>query len=181
MLGPELLLDLTRRYCEPHRRYHTIGHIADMLWRGRALKLDDTQLAAIWYHDAIYDVRRSDNEARSAKLAHRQLGAAGWSEERAAQVARIVLDTAGHRPSCRAAAAVLDLDLAALAAPPAVFDANTADIRAEYAHVADADFNAGRARFYADFLARPRLYHTAWGARLEAPARANLRRALWRS
>ncbi len=68
-LGLDLLLELTRRYEEPHRRYHALPHIADMLHRGRDLQLDDVQVAAIWFHDAIYDPRALDNEAQSAALA----------------------------------------------------------------------------------------------------------------
>ena len=62
------LLDLTRRYCEPHRRYHNIAHIAELLWRGRECDLSDEQVLAVWYHDAIYDVPSQDNEVRSAAV-----------------------------------------------------------------------------------------------------------------
>ena len=60
-----LLLDLTRRYAEPHRHYHTLEHVAGMLYEGRAFPLDDGQVLAVWFHDAVYDARRSDNRSRA--------------------------------------------------------------------------------------------------------------------
>lgn len=36
-LQDDLLVDLTRRYGEPHRRYHTSRPIANMLYAGREL------------------------------------------------------------------------------------------------------------------------------------------------
>ncbi|MBK8975753.1 MAG: hypothetical protein IPM29_07490 [Planctomycetes bacterium] len=178
MLGADLLIDLTRRYCEPHRRYHTIEHIASMLWMGRELALSEEQLAAIWYHDAIYDVPATDNEERSAELARTQLTAAGFGIERAATVARIVLDTARHLPSIPQSEAVIDLDLAPLAVPPERFDANAVALRIEYACVDDATFEQGRRRALQSLLDRPRIFWTPFGAHLEPLARANLRRAL---
>lgn len=174
----DLLFELTRRYCEPHRDYHDLRHIADMLVRGRELALDAVQVAAVWFHDAIYDPRSATNEADSAALAERSLAAIGWQPDAIASAAAIVRDTKGHVPSSPAAAPVLDLDLASLAAPWAEFTANTARIRFEYAHVPEADFVVGRRRFFAAMLQRERLFWTPWGQRLEATARANLVRAV---
>lgn len=113
----DILLDLTRRYCEPHRHYHTIGHIADMLHRGRELDLRDEQVLAIWFHDAIYDTRSDTNEQDSADLAVQMLGAADHASAKIEDVRQIVLDTKGHVPSIPGSAAVIDLDLSSLAAP----------------------------------------------------------------
>ncbi len=175
MACSELLIELSGRYAEPHRHYHDLRHIADMLMNGRAFPLNEVQVMAVWFHDAVYDATRSDNEERSAVLAEERLGALGWPGDAVARVARIVRDTAGHVPSDAESAVVLDLDLASLAAEPAVFRANRAAIRLEYAHVGDADFSAGTARFAAGMLDRDRLFHTDWGAPLEERARANLR------
>jgi predicted metal-dependent HD superfamily phosphohydrolase len=177
-MHPSLLLELTRRYQEPHRRYHSLLHIADMLHRGRELPLDDTQLMAIWFHDAIFDAAASDNEAKSAALAVDRLRAQGWPEDRVQTVAHIVLDTKGHVPSLPAAAPVLDLDLASLALPWEQFKANTAAIRAEYTHVADEPFRQNRRVWAQRMLQKPRLYWTPFGQALEPVARQNLERTL---
>jgi len=174
----DLLLDLTRRYAEPHRHYHTLPHIAAMLHTGRVFPLDDAQTMAVWFHDAIYDATSKTNEADSAALADAQLTAAGWPRTEIERVGRIVLDTARHEPTSPDSAPVLDLDLMSLAAPWPEFEANTQAIRREYAHVADADFAAGRRAFFAAMLQRPRLFFTPFGAALEPLARANLQRAI---
>ncbi|MEM7199707.1 MAG: metal-dependent phosphohydrolase [Planctomycetota bacterium] len=173
-----LLLDLSRRYCEPHRRYHTIGHIAQMLWQGRELALTDEQVMAIWYHDAIYRVPSRTNERDSAQLAVAQLTALGWPSARVDAVERMVLDTEGHEPTIESSAAVLDLDLASLAADWEVFDSNSADIRAEYQHLDEATYQREERAVFERFLARTSIFHTPWGTKLEAKARANLQRAL---
>jgi predicted metal-dependent HD superfamily phosphohydrolase len=50
-----------------------------------------------------------------------------------------------------------------------------AGVRAEYAHVADADFRRGRAAVLRDLLAKPTLFHTAAARALwEERARANV-------
>ncbi|MBL8752798.1 MAG: metal-dependent phosphohydrolase, partial [Planctomycetes bacterium] len=172
------LLDLTRRYLEPHRRYHGVHHIAHMLAAGAEPGLDDGQIMAIWFHDAIYDPRSKTNEADSAALATSRLLAAGWPAAAAQRVHDIVLATKDHRPTVAGSELVLDLDLMSLALPWPEFTRNTADIRAEYAHVPDAEFSAGRAAFFRAMLQRDRLFHTAFGTRFEAAARANLRQAI---
>jgi predicted metal-dependent HD superfamily phosphohydrolase len=172
-----LLVELTRRYLEPHRHYHGVEHIAAMLHAGRDAALDDVQVMAIWFHDAIYDPRSKTNEAASAELARTRLVAEGWAPADAQRVHDIVLDTARHVPTVPGSALVLDLDLMSLAAPWPEFTRNTARIRAEYAHVGDDDFAAGRASFFAAMLQRESLYHTPFGARWEELARDNLRRA----
>ena len=173
-----LLLDLTRRYQESHRHYHTLEHVAAMLHQGRQFPLDDEQIMAIWFHDAVYDPKSDQNEQKSARLASKWLAKSGWEVEAIERVGRIVLDTRGHMPSTLQARAVLDLDLMSLAVSWPAFETNTQAIRAEYAHVPDADFAAGRRKFFVRLLERDRLFFTPWGETLEAAARANLRRAI---
>lgn len=173
--------DLAACHTEPHRHYHTMEHIEAVLGH-----LDDlhvttptAQLAA-FFHDAIYDPMSSDNEEQSAQLAHEVLTAVARPE--ADDVAAIVRATAKHQlpdDAPRETAAFLDADLAILAAAPQVYDTYTDHVRAEYGHMADADFRAGRKAILEAFLDRPQLYFTTAGqARFEAAARANLRREI---
>ena len=52
------------RYSEEHRHYHTLAHIEHLL--ELLPHADETVLAAVWFHDAIYD--SAQNEERSAAL-----------------------------------------------------------------------------------------------------------------
>ncbi|MEU8900196.1 metal-dependent phosphohydrolase [Nocardia sp. NPDC048505] len=172
---------LVRRYREPHRRYHTVDHLAVMLAAidelgGDARDVDAVRYAA-FFHDAIYAVDRSDNEERSAELAEEQLGRLGLATELVAEVGRLVRLTARHdpEPGDRNGAVLCDADLVVLAADEPGYAAYTAAVRAEYRHVPDELFRAGRAAVLAGLAEQPRLFRTATArARYEAAARANL-------
>ena len=78
---------LEAAYAEPHRAYHTGAHIADCLAklaRIEGLGGHQRQLLtwAIWWHDAIYDPARPDNEEASAEMARRDLAGATNSASR---------------------------------------------------------------------------------------------------
>jgi predicted metal-dependent HD superfamily phosphohydrolase len=174
--------DVVARHREPHRRYHGVRHVT---WVVRhvhelAADVDVGDLAAVtaaaFYHDAVYDPRASDNEERSAQLAERVLGELGWDADRRATVGRLVRATAAHGPAPDADTAVLlDADLAVLGSEPASYQAYVTGVRAEYAHVDDAAWRAGRGAVLRDLLARRPLYATAPGRRRwEARAAANM-------
>ena len=176
-----LLLELTDRYCEPGRFYHTLVHIAHMLHAGREFPITDTQKWAIWFHDAIYDPRSSTNEEDSAQLAESRLSEMGLPDRDVDAVASIVRDTATHVATSEAAAAVIDLDLSSLALPWPAFEANRMAIRKEYLFVSDEDFAQSTRELFLRFLDRPRLFVTSWGQRLEPSARSNIERSLGES
>ena len=112
---------------------------------------------AAWFHDAVYDVRApaGDSEEASARLAADEVRAAGGSVALAAEVARLVRLTAGHvvDPSDRSGAVLVDADLWILSAPPLRYDRYVAAVRAEYAHVPDDAWRAGRGQVLDRFLA----------------------------
>lgn len=170
-----LLLELTALYCQPDRHYHDLGHVADLLLWGRAFPLDEIQTWAVWFHDAIYDASRRDNEELSAQLAEARLPALGYDDAFVGEVAQIVRDTASHIATTDRSAAVLDVDLAPLAISERDFAANREDIRREYAFATDEDFNTGTAAFAAKMLEREHIFHTPWGRERESQARKNLR------
>jgi predicted metal-dependent HD superfamily phosphohydrolase len=168
----------------PERRYHGLRHLRDCLDQLDELSPPpperDRIEAALWFHDAVYDPRRIDNEARSAEWARRALTEQGVDEPVAAEVARLVMLTAHHRPPDDAAGqTVADIDLAILGQTPAAFDAYDAAIRAEYAWVPEPEYRARRSALLAELLAREPLYLTAWfRGRYEQAARDNLRRCV---
>jgi len=178
---------LLRRWNEPHRRYHDVVHLTAVLAvvdaaQSHADRPDLVRLAA-WCHDAVYDPRAGGdaNERASAELAAGLLQGMGVPAESVSEVVRLVLLTVGHRPGPedRNAALLCDADLAVLASPAPDYDRYAAAIRAEYAHVPDPAFRAGRAAVLRGLLALPALFHTPDLARSgERPARDNLRREL---
>jgi len=74
---------------------------------------------------------------------------------------------------------LVDADLSILGAQPARFQEYEAQVRSEYAWVADAIFRLTRAKILREFLGRPHLYGTAhFQERYEAQARRNLQHSL---
>lgn len=181
----ELGADLLNRYAEPHRRYHTAAHLAEVLDRVDELEqeADDagTVRLAAWFHDAVYDPRRHDNEERSAGLAERMLDAAGTPPATVAEVARLVRLTATHDPADgdRNGAVLCDADLAILSAGPERYAAYAAAVREEYAAVPDEAFREGRAAVLRSLLGLESLFRTLPAyERWEAAARQNVRTEL---
>jgi predicted metal-dependent HD superfamily phosphohydrolase len=72
--------------------------------------------------------------------------------------------------------------MAILGSPPATFDAYDAAIADEYRPATNALlYRLGRRRFLSKLLDAPRIFHSEhFHTRFDAPARANLRRALER-
>eukprot|EP00727_Mastigamoeba_balamuthi_P006455 m51a1_g243 hypothetical protein (241) ;mRNA; f:146849-147748 len=198
---------LRERYREPWRRHHRERHVQEMVAllaahppppplaadpAGEADEADAADagqalLLAAWFHDAVYEPQRSDNEERSADLFRRFCAEApvpSVAPATAAAVVRLIDATRAHTEGAAAGAcplldAFLDADLAVLGAPAPRYDEYARDIRAEYSAYSDAQYCAGRAAVLRGFLAAPRLYRTSWGAALfEAQARANIAREL---
>lgn len=167
-------------WSEPHRRYHDLAHLAAVLGlvgrlAGHATDPDAVRLAA-WYHDVAYDPERTDNERVSADRA--RAGLRGLvPDERIDEVERLVLLTATHDPGPDDAdgAVLCDADLAVLASPPEAYAAYASAVRAEYGHLADDVFTAGRVAVLERLLALPQLYRLPAVADDWTPrARANL-------
>lgn len=167
-------------HSEPHRQYHNLEHVAEVLKvTGRLAKFVDdpaaVQLAA-WFHDAVYNPTAHDNEERSAELARACLGEMGIAGE-AEWVAELILATAHHDTLGDADTDVLlDADLAIFGAGEARYLRYADAIRREYAFVPEDEYRKGRAAVLEKFLARNRIYRTnVMHLEAEASARRNLR------
>ena len=184
-LGQTLAAELASSYSEPHRRYHIVAHIEKCLdelarvW-DYAIHLNEVRWALL-FHDAIYDPRRQDNEARSADWACRVMGELERPDDEKARVRAMILATAhAAEPRMPDEALVLDIDLSILGADEAAFDDYDRAIRIEYSWVPEAEYRPARARLLESFLRRTRIYHTAPFRGREPQARANIERALAR-
>ena len=168
--------DLIARYREPHRRYHTLEHIEEMLAVTDRLDAVDDVTCAVWFHDV--DVRAGTRRQRDARaLATRVdvLGSLGAPPPLMDEVERLVETTRLHEPDRRRSATgivLADADLAILGSRPERYERYVRDVRAEYAHVSDDDWQRGRAAVVQSFLDRPRLYHAPWMFDTRATQRA---------
>lgn len=167
---------LAARYSEPGRAYHTLQHIAEGLGHLKAVKLVPPELPiAWWFHDAIYDPKRSDNEEKSAAWAVAVLG----KTPLAAKVCAAILATkAGAYAADPAARLIVDIDIAILAAPEPRYSEAAAQIRQEYAYLNEADYRAFRLKVLRGFSGRAFIYQSPEFRTLETRARKNLEREL---
>jgi len=179
-LPPDVAAALLARWREPHRRHHDERHLTEVLAAIGSLAgpSDDTEAVelAAWFHDAVY-AGRPDDEERSAQLARDELTTTGVDTVLVDEVVRLVLLTRDHdpQPGDRSGALLCDADLSVLGADPQRYADYVAAVRAEYAHVDDADWRTGRARVLRDLLALDPLFRTTQGReRWQAAARTNL-------
>ena len=157
---------LCASYSEPQRRYHTLAHLTSLFdcleLHGEEIG-DPARLAfAAWYHDVVYDPRRSDNEAKSAERAMKELDDLGADGALRSHVVQLILATKNHAAGGRDYDddIFLDADFAILGSPEAVYRQYVQDVRAEYAHVDDAGWKAGRGAFLKKLAAAPRIFRT---------------------
>lgn len=162
--------DLCRRYTEPHRHYHTLDHVVDLLAKADTMSqhVTDPRLVALasWFHDAVYDPHRQDNEAESAQLAAQTLQTLGVEEELIEQVCAFVRATEKHAMPPQAhpdLGLFLDLDLSILGAEPDRYQAYAEAIRKEYEWVPAAVYKSARRDVLNRFLRLAQegeLFHT---------------------
>jgi len=171
--------DLLRRWSEPHRAYHDAEHLAEVLAALDQLAdpVPRTVRLAAWFHDAVYDPQRADNEEQSAELAEVTLSDTGLDPAEVVEVQRLVRLTATHDVAADDADGQLlcDADLAILGSPSTRYARYTEAVRREYGHVSEPEFRAGRTRILRGFLDRSAIDRTSIGhERWEAAARRNL-------
>lgn len=189
LIAGQIRDELERAYGAPDRHYHDLSHIEALLglMQTHAAALSDQTgvETAIWFHDAVYDTHRQDNEEKSAALAAERL-AGLLSAERIGRIGAMIRATTGHtvpdeleggaRLDC---ALFLDMDLAILGSAPDAFAAYEAAVRREYAWVPDALWIEGRRKVLERFLARPTIYASPqFQTSHEVAARRNLARSL---
>jgi predicted metal-dependent HD superfamily phosphohydrolase len=176
--------ELIASYGERHRKYHTARHLDECFEkfneaRDSAEHPAEVELA-LWFHDAVYDTRREDNEEKSADWARAGALQAGVPADAAERVHALIMATRHQAvPSGADAELLVDVDLSILGAAPERFDEYERQIREEYAWVPGFVFRRKRAQILEGFLARSAIFSTAhFRSRYERQARENLLRSL---
>lgn len=171
---------LVSAYEELQRKYHTVQHLTECLQlfeQNLDLAIEPAEVEiSLWFHDAIYNVTASDNEAKSAEWAATELTKAGVSPERVDRVRKHILATRhAVLPEGQDQALLIDIDLSILGAPRPRFEEYEVQVRAEYAWVPGFLFRRKRRSVLAEFLERDPIYNTTRLRKaLEIRARENL-------
>jgi predicted metal-dependent HD superfamily phosphohydrolase len=182
--GESLYERLVACYAEPHRKYHTIQHLNECFLHLDSLRSladhpDEVELA-LWFHDAIYDTTKKDNEKRSAVWARDSLLAAGVAHEKVDRIYELVMFTMHNAFAVgRDAEVLVDIDLGILGAKAARFDEYEAQVRQEYLWVPENLYRAARRKVLEEFTGRKWIYSTEpFRSKFEARARENISRSL---
>lgn len=178
----ELLQNL---YSERHRFYHNLEHIKFLLALFQAFEseLNDKQAIffSIWFHDAIYEPQKNDNEKQSAKLACEELKKLSLPEEKISKIEKLILATEKHSAENINADGkfFLDFDLAILGAEDDIYDEYKNAIRSEYSFVPEMIYKTERKRIMQNFLKREFVYFTkTMRENFEEKARRNIEREI---
>lgn len=181
--GIAVLNQLLLLYAEPHRHYHTLGHIRHCLheFDHASTFMDDPDAVelALWFHDAIYVSGAKDNERRSADLfrEYSQNPADPLFQQRIDDL--IMATTHSEAPRQRDEQFIMDIDLSSFGLPWDAFMRDGLRIRAEFPHLEDHDYYSGHLRFLRRLHNRPSFFFTdRFQQRYERAARENIRRLI---
>jgi predicted metal-dependent HD superfamily phosphohydrolase len=177
--GDQTFDDICHRYREPHRKYHTVQHLEECFAKLQELQFEAMRIGevelALWFHDAVYDVFRHDNEEKSAELACSRLQQVRASGEIINRVRGLIMATRHHEPEGVDAQVLVDVDLSILGESPSRFQEYEQQIRGEYRHVPSLLFTHKRKKVLEGFLRRDRIFKTdVFFERYEKQARENL-------
>jgi len=178
---PKLVLLISGAYSEKHRHYHNLSHIADMfdLAKRWGIELTESETLAIWFHHIVYDTEYNANEEDSAKAA--RLFLKGYEDLEL--VCEIISDTAYHIPTTEKSNLVLDLDMAILGTTKVDYRRYAKQVRKEYKHLTDKEYNFGRREFLTAAISKAEagtLFYTSYGKKLTRNAILNMREELER-
>ena len=178
-----LMAQLLSAYSEPQRHYHTQQHLGECLKHFVAVRELTQHPAevelALWFHDAVYDVKGKDNELRSAQWATSALQQAGASDAICQRVYDLIMATCHTATPVEADAQLLvDIDLAILGASPGRFAEYDQQVRAEYSWVPKLIYGFKRKQVLQSFFPG-----TAGAAspRQSAPSRMNQDAGPWQA
>lgn len=159
----EMWNTLQEMYGETNRAYHNLHHIDDCLnkldaWPEEIPEKDSIELA-LWFHDIIYDTKRTDNEFSSAGLVKHFLNDHPLVES----VFELILATRHQACTMTEEEYILcDIDLSVLGALPTDYTAYATAVREEFSWVPQSMFAESRIKVLNSFLQRDFLFYTEY-------------------
>jgi predicted metal-dependent HD superfamily phosphohydrolase len=176
--------ELEKLYTHKSRHYHCLKHLENLLrWMQEYQpEVQDwaAMVFAIFYHDAVYKVLKSDNEEKSAELAVKRLKQMHFPKERIDLCAAHILATKSHAKSeNQDTNLLLDVDLSILGADWNTYQQYTEQVRKEYSIYPDLIYKPGRKKVLQKFLERESIFKTPYFiTRFETQARKNIQQEI---
>ncbi len=176
--------ELRDAYARPSRHYHNLTHLENLYHELVSVKTQvhdwEVILWSLFYHDAVYDTLKSNNEEKSAALAEKRMKSVGVSEEIVARVVEMILATKTHVVSENQDINYFtDADLSILGKDWEVYNQYAKQVRSEYTIYPDLLYNPGRKKVLKHFLAMNQIFKTDYFTqKYEEQARVNISREL---
>lgn len=177
-------LELEKQYSHKSRHYHNLAHLDNLLQLLEDCKanVEDWQslIFAVFYHDAIYKVLKSNNEEKSAEMAQERMRQINFPEARIKRCVNHILATKSHNWSDDEDSNLfMDADLSILGSDWDQYQQYTAQVRKEYSIYPDLVYKPGRKKVLTGFLERESIFKTpSFKQRFEEPARQNILREI---
>lgn len=162
--------ELIRAYTGSDRHYHDINHIIDCLNEFDKVKQNiqypSLMELAIWFHDYVYDTRKSDNEEQSAYHAVNFIADLGMDRMYGMIVQSLIMYTKHcFEPIDDDARYIMDIDLVGFGKSDDIVQRNNANVRAEYNWVDEVVYRKNRRFILKKFLGKAeagQLYKTEY-------------------
>ncbi len=162
-LLPVSRYEISSRYREPQRHYHTLQHIEECLvwldqFQALATHLDEVRIALLM-HDLIYNPREKNNEKRSADYTQQLMKDSGINVSSCVNVYEHIMATMAHGfVENSDACLVMDIDMLILAAEVPRLKQYENQIRLEYSHVPGFIYKVKRKSVLRGFLRQESIF-----------------------
>lgn len=172
--------EIQSAYSDSSRHYHTLAHLENLHWHLEEIKFQiqnwDAVLLALFYHDIVYNVKKSDNEEKSASVAEKRLQSLSVPSVTIERCIRHILATKSHTISSDNDTNLFtDADLCILGISSEEYFQYCKKIRSEYSVYPDMLYKPGRKKVLQHFLAMDRIFKTEYFfVKFERQARENI-------
>lgn len=163
--------------------YHNLSHIENFL-RICLPHLADCEdygefILAVFYHDAVYESLRTDNEEKSAQLARTDLKDLGLDKNIRIRIMDLIRRTANHTVRYKNDSfemqLFLDGDIAILGSDWESYKEYATSIRKEYIRIPDRIFTKKRKKFLSALLKEKNIFYVPeFKEKFEVKARKNI-------
>jgi predicted metal-dependent HD superfamily phosphohydrolase len=176
----ELWAEIVTSYSTPGRYYHTLNHL-DHISNGLTAVKNEIQnwqtiIAAVAYHDIVYNPLHHDNEEKSASLAFDRLTQLGWPAAPIEECYGHIIATKHHQYADKTDTNYFtDADLSILGAEADHYLEYSTQVRKEYQVYPDDIYIPGRKKVLIHFISMESIFKTRYfRLRYEDQARKNI-------
>ena len=183
-LNTLLWQEIEKNHSDKKRHYHTLEHLKNLLFQLTPIRTKisswNTILFTLFYHDAIYNSLKNNNEEKSAELAYKRMNQLSVPKEIIDNCYAQILATKSHKNSEDLDTNYFtDADLSILGQDWEVYTQYYKNVRKEYALYPNLVYNSGRKKALQHFLTMENIFKTEYFyQKFEETARKNIQREI---